>query len=539
MPGAAPSATAPQSMGVERRNNPFDPRLLLGILIVGLFAFVALMYFLGAGETDDGRGDGAHGASVGLDGYAGLYRLLDAAGHDVRLGRTREAATGYGTILILTPPAFADPEEIDGLIRSHANKGPTILVLPKWDVTRLERNPLKGTKPGWVSPSGESYPYWLNSVDFFSKVELDYAEAEREPESGDRARRIIEDEEGNVLDDAPMPPVFGPQGYDLERKEGARWQVAGAGGALPKLGRTRYIVGRDLSPLVRDEDGRMLAAYFPVEGGDDRLADYAGGGSTVTALPEPEGDSSSEVEDRPTMMIAPLPANRREIEENGADADADETEETAEVESTTYYPDPYPVVIVAEPDLINNYGLANAANAELAISLMDVLGESGEEGEPMPVVFDLGLNGLGDSTNLLTLAFRPPFLAATIALLLALVVVGWRGFARFGPPQMDRREQGFGKRGLVESSSGFLRRVARGHLLTGRYEELMRGRIARRLALRPAQQSDEAIDAALARRLPSGQTFSHAAKTLRRAKGPQQTLKAARALKDIERNLSQ
>lgn len=41
----------------------------------------------------------------------------------------------------------------------------------------------------------------------------------------------------------------------------------------------------------------------------------------------------------------------------------------------------------------------------------------------MTITFDLTLNGLGESKNLLTLAFEPPFLAATLCLLFAALVI--------------------------------------------------------------------------------------------------------------------
>src|SRR5690606_24376816 len=71
--------------------------------------------------------------------------------------------------------------------------------------------------------------------------------------------------------------------------------------------------------------------------------------------------------------------------------------------------DRWPVVVIVEPDLANNYGLADAARAQAAIAIV----EASLEGNDLPIVFDLSVAGLARSENLLTLAFEPPFLAAT------------------------------------------------------------------------------------------------------------------------------
>ena len=64
---------------MSRSASPFRAGALLAVLGVGAAAFLLLLYALGAGWDDpaDSNG-GAHAASNGLTGYAGLVRLLDA-----------------------------------------------------------------------------------------------------------------------------------------------------------------------------------------------------------------------------------------------------------------------------------------------------------------------------------------------------------------------------------------------------------------------------------------------------------------------------
>ncbi|NIQ44597.1 MAG: DUF4350 domain-containing protein, partial [Pseudomonas stutzeri] len=61
-----------------------SPRTVLSLVVLGFLTFLATLYFISVGDT--GRGDndgGAHAAAKGLNGYAGLARLLEAEGYDV------------------------------------------------------------------------------------------------------------------------------------------------------------------------------------------------------------------------------------------------------------------------------------------------------------------------------------------------------------------------------------------------------------------------------------------------------------------------
>jgi hypothetical protein len=100
------------------------------------------------------------------------------------------------------------------------------------------------------------------------------------------------------------------------------------------------------------------------------------------------------------------------------------------------------------------------------------------------VTFDLSLAGLGGRPNLLTLAFEPPFLAATAGLLLTLLAIGWRAFCRFGPPRAAMAGIPPGKTTLVTNSAALIRRAGRLHLLTVPYVDALRERLAQRLGLR-------------------------------------------------------
>ncbi|MXO65060.1 DUF4350 domain-containing protein [Altericroceibacterium endophyticum] len=198
--------------------------------------------------------------------------------------------------------------------------------------------------------------------------------------------------------------------------------------------------------------------------------------------------------------------------------------------------DLYPVILVAEPDLMNNYGMADVARARLAVMVTDLA----LEGQDLPVVFDLTFHGLGATRNLLTLAFEPPFLAATLCLIFAALLVGWRGFVRFGPPLRDEPAFAKGKEQLIRNGAALIQRTKRYRLLGAPYADIIMDRLAARLGISQRQDTerDEAVFRALSARELDAQAFEQSLKSLRQASRPHDVLRAAKALRQMERTLS-
>jgi hypothetical protein len=298
-------------------------------------------------------------------------------------------------------------------------------------------------------------------------------------------------QEGWVILGGTRPPhwanqlrAFGPLDIDLdEAPQRSRWLGLGRAGLLTDNAPVQTIASGAITALVRDGRGQTLAAYR-----DD--------GTTPAALTgeEPHEDASA-----------------------------------------------YPLVVVAEPDLLNNYGLADRARAALAVALVSGVAEDA------PIVFDLTLNGLGRQANLLTLAFAPPFLAATLCLLLAAGATGWRAFLRFGPPRAQGRAIAFGKRALVTNAAGLIVRSGRLHLLGRPYAEAARQRLVRAFALpRGGDAGAEltALDRAAKAQGPRDQgggdhAFSQAFAQLSQARSERELVKAAHDLHALERTLTQ
>lgn len=279
------------------------------------------------------------------------------------------------------------------------------------------------------------------------------------------------------------------EGFDsakLDLVERRRWEGLGLTGPLPDPEQVLMLDSSNVLPLVTDEQGDVLAGYL-----DD--------GGAYPSLNEAAG----------------LPPRNAEDEEL-------DTERWA-------------VVVVAEPDLLNNFGMADPARAELATRIV----EAAKEGQDLPVVFDLTLAGLSGKQNLLTLAFAPPFLAATLCLILAGLVIAWRAFRRFGPPVAEAPALAMGKRQLARNAAGLVERARRWHLLGPPYAALVVSRLAASLGIRETDPA--AREAAIARLLAARgiePDFAARAETLRQARHPGELLRAAGALRTIERTLA-
>lgn len=394
-----------------KSSSPFSPLAALALVVAGAGLLVAVLWMIGAGvATGDVNDGGAHGGGRGLNGYAGLYRLLEATGHDTAFARDETAQRQKG-LLILTPPQWADGADIEKAVEAHLPYGPVLVITPKWLAEGVNENQ-PGVARGWVRIGDVKPPEWEG---FLDDVSVAIAPA--------------------------APPVT---------------DMHGARAILPYPARVMSGKGARLAPLVRDGGGRLLAATY---GGQD-------------------------------------------------------------------------LALVFEPDLANNAGFVHEENARLMLAMIDGLIPAGQN----RVLFDVTLNGHGRRPNLLTLAFMPPYLAVTLALLLAGAAVLWRAYARFGPPLAPGRDIAFGKSALAENSAGLIARARRFHLLPGPYADAARGRIAAALGLAPhgdPAMTDAAIERALAARAPE-LSYTDARAALCAARRPADILRAARRLHAIE-----
>ncbi len=443
----------------SRRSSPFSRAGVLGILVVGAAAFLAMLYFLSVGDTgpDDSNNGQAHAAANGLNGFSALVELVKADGYSVTVSR-EQGKLETGDLLVLTPPSFTDPDELAQIIEDRQWAGPTLVILPKWNATVanqfFEAETPEKVKDGWVNLGGISIPSWAQAKNGPLALGLE--------SGGLGANGAVND----ALAADPQSATIGPK-----QSFATRYPLAELSGELPS-GAGFFTKPNDAhDPLVVDQAGRTIA--FSLEG-----------------------------------------------EKYSATFEDDDGNPVARTDPSNW------TVFVVEPDLMNNWGVADRTRALAAISIIRSMNYGDFDG----VVFDLTLNGFGGAMNLLTLAFQPPFLAATLCLLLAMLIIGWRAFMRFGPAAVSAPGAAFGKARLVTNGADLIVRAGRLGLLAEPYIALTARQLARGLGL--PKPDPAAIDAALAARHPGEASFSARAAELRRATKATDILRAARALND-------
>lgn len=144
--------------------------------------------------------------------------------------------------------------------------------------------------------------------------------------------------------------------------------------------------------------------------------------------------------------------------------------------------------VLADPDVMQNHGLAEAENARFSVALIDAL--RGRNGN---VVFDEVVHGFEEKLNSpLKLLFAFPFVLATIQGALAVALLLWATMRRFGAPVTPPRALQAGKQSLIETTANLL--DVGGHRLpiVQRYVHTIVRDVARRLHA-PAGLSDLAL----------------------------------------------
>jgi hypothetical protein len=183
-----------------------------------------------------------------------------------------------------------------------------------------------------------------------------------------------------------------------------------------------------------------------------------------------------------------------------------------------------PLFVLADPDLLSNRGMADRRQAAAALAMLDFLNSTGAKS----VVFDVTLNGLGQSRSPLRLIFDPPFLAVTLAIAAALLLAGLQAIARFGAPRRPQRAIAFGKAALIDNAAALVRQARREAALGGRYAEMVRDRAVTVFGV-PARLRDSALVDYLDQ-LEGRPRYSSLAAAAKEARGREELLAAAQAL---------
>jgi hypothetical protein len=193
-----------------------------------------------------------------------------------------------------------------------------------------------------------------------------------------------------------------------------------------------------------------------------------------------------------------------------------------------------PVFVLADPDLLNNQGIADPWTARQGWQVIDDLATTDE------IAFDLTLNGFGTSKQTkspLQSVFRPPFLPVTLIIVAAGFLAGLHGAVRFGAPIATARAIAMGKRTLVDNAAMLFRAARKEHRVGSAYAALTRDLTAQATHA-PARLSGDALDAYLDRsgKAEGDPPYATLAWNAETAEDRDQLLSAARALYRWRRN---
>jgi hypothetical protein len=146
--------------------------------------------------------------------------------------------------------------------------------------------------------------------------------------------------------------------------------------------------------------------------------------------------------------------------------------------------------ILADPDILNNYGLPARGNAALAFAILDSLRGSGDS----RIVFDETVHGFvaAPPTSPFMLLFRFPFVVATAQGVVAIALLLWATMGRFGAPDALPPPLAAGKEGLIRNAARLLEFGGNQPVIMQRYVQALFRGAARELHA-PAGLAGEAL----------------------------------------------
>lgn len=136
-------------MSEAKARGAFSPAVMIGVVLVGVFAFSAFMVLSAfAPELQSGNDARAHALSRSAIGYAGAVQLARAyTGAEVKIGRITGDADRAEFLVVLAPEYGVSREEL-----ITAEGAVTLIILPKWFAAPHP------TRRDWVANAGVAPP---------------------------------------------------------------------------------------------------------------------------------------------------------------------------------------------------------------------------------------------------------------------------------------------------------------------------------------------------------------------------------------------
>ncbi|MFM9864712.1 MAG: hypothetical protein ACKVRO_14010 [Micropepsaceae bacterium] len=184
------------------------------------------------------------------------------------------------------------------------------------------------------------------------------------------------------------------------------------------------------------------------------------------------------------------------------------------------------IYVLADPDLLNNHGIADLKTARAGLAILDTL-----RSPEASIAFDVSLNGFERSRSLLRLALEPPLLAATLSFVIVAGMIAWRAATRSGPTARGKRAIALGKRTLADNSAALIRLAGRDATMAPRYARMVRTVVAEEIKVsRDANETTTVELDRIAQSRGVRATYSELAAEAAAANTAAETLTAARRL---------
>jgi len=142
--------------------------------------------------------------------------------------------------------------------------------------------------------------------------------------------------------------------------------------------------------------------------------------------------------------------------------------------------------ILSDPDVVNNHGIDNGNNLELALNVFATATPDGGA-----LVFDETIHGFIDGNEVWQAAFRPPFLVPTLILLVAMVALLWNAVGRFGRALPENRPLPAGHKALIDNTAELLVMGGQAHDILRDYFDHATEHVAKALHVREEDRDDQ------------------------------------------------
>jgi len=353
----------------------FRPITLISLILIGLFAFGALMVLGGfAKDLRKAPPGQATPRSVSAVGYQALTEYLERLDYDIRETRGKRQFYDRDERLVIYTPSR--PTRRLNRILEAEGEAVNLIVLPKWSVGQMEPQRGEVGQKGWARKTRGSGLYYVSD---YEPMMDGLPVVKRHDMPSPDAQVFFTNSQTRNLSDSYQPDFKNLQYFDLN----ARW----------------LDYNTELLETARKE-----AEERRREAAEER-------GETYVLKKEKEKESK-EAETKESNETPSEPLAEPEIL-----LKIDGRVVLIRLEDSQTY-------ILSEPDLLNTMAFKAQGGAQLANALIDdVINSAGTISKA--VDFDVSLHGIAANRNIIKLMVTPPFLAALLSLLPAGGLLAW------------------------------------------------------------------------------------------------------------------